>query len=441
MNAATLCGVPARNMVRLAMVAVAVWAIRSRAEYTEVMDSGGPVMNCRDFGLADDGGKANQSVVVQKAIDDLAAQGGGRLVVPKGTYRLSGVYLKSNVHMLIEKDTVIKPYWPKGTKVVVFILDVQHATNWRELTPGQAKQYIENVSIRGLGGRFIVDYSDRGRQKDEGIRAVMGKMVRNFLISDMDVRDSFTVHCGITLSPTYSFAKDVKEWAVSRATDGTIRNCRIFDASPGYGLAQLHGAQTVHFKDIYAKGGVALRLETGAVGPQTAVYDITAENVTCENGRCAVMFGPHSAMNGAVNVDGVTAISCTYAVSIGLGGVKKAQLEIEPDATEGVFADGSTVRNIRAVFGRKAQVKTHAMLHIPEEYYDDLDLRWEDKFFEGPSIGGVKDTTGGHYRVNIENVTLEGFKYNADKPVLTEKDARPGNRWDELRKWKDARGE
>lgn len=152
------------------------------------------------------------------------------------------------------------------------------------------------------------------------------------------------------------------------------------------------------------------------------------------------MFGPHSAMNGLVKVDGVWAKSCTYAVTMGKGGVKQAQLDIEPDASDGIFARGSYVKNIHAVFGKHAQVKTHAMLQIPEAYYDDVDLRWENKFFEGPSIGGVKDATEGHYQISIENVSLEGFEYNADKPVLTPKDFRPGKWGKELRKWKDARG-
>ena len=63
-----------------------------------------------DYSLVDDGAKTNQSALLQKAINDVAAAGGGRLILPKGTYRFAKVYLKSNVHLLIEKDTVIKPY-------------------------------------------------------------------------------------------------------------------------------------------------------------------------------------------------------------------------------------------------------------------------------------------------------------------------------------------
>lgn len=427
------------NAIFKAAVPLMFFCAVGYAEYTETLSPDSPLINLKEeCGLRDDQAASNQSAVFQRAIDRLAAEGGGRIVVPKGTYRLSSVRLRSNIHLLIDAGTVIRPDWPAGTKVVVFSLDAERPQNRKKWTEEDRRAYIENVSIRGVGGPFTIDYSDREYRKGEGSRGFLVKMAKNFLIENVDIRDNYTTYCGITLSPTD--AKDISGWTVSRATDGTVRNCRIFHASPGYGLTQLHGAQSVHFENLYAEGGVTLRLETGAVGPQTGVFDISARNITNENGRCALMLGPHSARNGVVTADGVVAISSAYAVSVGKGGVKKAQLKINPDATDGIFAAGSCVRNITAVFGRTAQVKTHDILSIPEEYYPDLKLRWFNKFFEAPSIGGVKNETGGHYTVAIENVTLKGFKHNADKPILTEKDIRPGNKFEEIKKWKEKHG-
>lgn len=411
----------------------------ARAEYTETMDPRGYTRNLKkDFKLKDDGAQSDQSAIFQEAIDQVASRGGGCLIVPKGMYRLAGINLRSNIHLLIDAGTVIKPYWPAGTKTVVFNMDAERPSK-KGMTEKQEQAYIENVSIRGVGGPFVIDYSDRVYKKGEGVRGIITKMVRNFLIENMDVKDNYTTYCGITLTPMQT-KYDSSKWEVSRSTDGTVRNCRIFNASPGYGLTQLHGAQSVHFENLYAEGGVTLRMETGAVGDKTAIYDITAKNITCENGRCAVMFGPHSAMNGVVKVDGVLAKSCTYAVQMGKGGVKAAELKKNPDAVDGIFAEGTSVKNIHAVFGMTAQVKTHALMEIPEEYYKDLNLRWFGKFFEAPSIGAVRDSTDGHYHVDIENVTMEGFKYNADKPILTDEDVRPGKWADALKQWKAATG-
>ena len=85
------------------------WSSPLTAAYVETMNPHGPRKDLRrDFGLIDDNAEHNQSAKLQKAIDTIAEEGGGRLFLPKGTYRLSEIYLKSNVHLLIEKDTVIK---------------------------------------------------------------------------------------------------------------------------------------------------------------------------------------------------------------------------------------------------------------------------------------------------------------------------------------------
>ena len=106
-----------QQKLTLCLITLAGWAVTAWAEYTETMNPKGLTKNLKsDYGLADDKAKANQSETFQKAINELAASGGGRLIVPKGTYRLAGVRLKSNIHLLIEKGTVIKPYWPKVTK-------------------------------------------------------------------------------------------------------------------------------------------------------------------------------------------------------------------------------------------------------------------------------------------------------------------------------------
>ena len=73
------------QLALLSIIAIS-FAITANAEYTETMDPGGPTKNVgTDYGLVDDNAKANQSEILQKAIDDVAAAGGGRLILPKGT--------------------------------------------------------------------------------------------------------------------------------------------------------------------------------------------------------------------------------------------------------------------------------------------------------------------------------------------------------------------
>lgn len=207
-------------------------------------------------------------------------------------------------------------------------------------------------------------------------------MVKNFYVSDIDIKDNYSVYCGMTFSPSKSDNLDVSDWEVSRPTNGTVRNSRIFKASPGYGLAQFHGAKSLHFEDMFAVGGVTMRFETGALGPHNGVFDVTGKNIVNKDGRAAVMLGPHSAKNGIVKMEDITSIGSTVAVTIGMGGVK----EEDVDGTPGYFTKGTSVKNIHAIFGTQAQLKKHALLALAEEYYESLKLWPDNKFYDSPSI-------------------------------------------------------
>ena len=60
---------------------------------------------------------------IQGAIDQLAAQGGGRLILPKGTYRTGAIHMKNGVELhLAEEETVLQfiPEEPEKNYPVVF---------------------------------------------------------------------------------------------------------------------------------------------------------------------------------------------------------------------------------------------------------------------------------------------------------------------------------
>jgi len=389
----------------------------SQAAYEETMEPNGLTRNLQtDFGLVDDQAQHNQSDILQKAIDDLSAKGGGRLILPKGTYRFAGVYLNSNVHLLIEKDTVIKPYWPEGTKTVVFTLDGGRDTE---------SSHIENVSIRGLGGKFMVNYSDRGSVAGEGIRTINCRQVKNFLLSDIYIKDSFTTYCAVIFTPAKD--TDARNREVFRPTDGLVKNLESTNSSPGYGLVQMHAGESIHFENLKAiGGGVTFRLETGAGGHNGGVYNITAKNLYCENGSTAVLLGPHKAQNGVVKIDGVTVKSCAFAVTMGPGYVEARNKE-DKNYKPGIFANGTTVKNVHAIFGTNAAISLKGLSNVPEEYLKELRFDENDrklKRVRGPSVGVVMNRTAGSWNPIIENVTSEGFKYNKGIMKIDEKQPR-----------------
>lgn len=393
----------------LMMMAMVVFAPAAKAAYKETMDPDGLTKNMKtDFGLVDDNAKSNQSDLLQKAINELSSQGGGRLIIPKGTYCFANVCLNSDVHLLIERDTVIKPYWPEGDKVVVFNL-TKYAASKRDSK--SLEGHIENVSIRGLGGSFIIDYSNRGRHAPGGIRAINCRQVRNFLLSDIYIKDSWTTYCAVIFTPAR--AKDAREWKVFRPTDGLVRNLKSTNSSSGYGLVQMHAGDTIHFENLSTtNGGVTFRLETGAGAENGGIDNITAKNIYCENGLSAALLGPHKSQNGVVVIDGVIAKSCATGVQMGPGFIEKRNLG-NPNYKQGKFADGTTIKNVHVIFGTNAPIALKSLGSIPEEYLKDL--RWEksaNNRLRGPSIAAVRDSTSDSWNPIIENVTSEGFKYN-----------------------------
>lgn len=63
--------------------------------------------NVRDFGAKGDGVTLD-TAAIQAAVDDVAAAGGGEVVVPRGRYRTGSIYLKSNVDFNVTEGAVVE---------------------------------------------------------------------------------------------------------------------------------------------------------------------------------------------------------------------------------------------------------------------------------------------------------------------------------------------
>jgi polygalacturonase len=60
-----------------------------------------------DYGAVNDG-KTINTLAIQSAIDKCSTEGGGVLVVPKGTFLTGAIFLKKGVNLFIEKEGVLK---------------------------------------------------------------------------------------------------------------------------------------------------------------------------------------------------------------------------------------------------------------------------------------------------------------------------------------------
>ncbi len=126
----------------------------------------------KDFGVIGDG-KTLNSLALQKAIDFCASQGGGKIVLPKGEYVLGTVFLKSNVHIVIEKGAFILgalsfyDYQPEEKIEYPLYQDSSHSYFHCSMFVGIG---CENISITGAGKIDMRSVWDEDGVRGEAIK-------------------------------------------------------------------------------------------------------------------------------------------------------------------------------------------------------------------------------------------------------------------------------
>ncbi|MFI3305568.1 MAG: glycosyl hydrolase family 28-related protein [Rikenellaceae bacterium] len=356
-------------------------------------------------------GYDDQSTKIQSAIDEISTNGGGILYFPSGTYLFAEVYMASNVHIIASKDAIFKPYWATNEKAV----------NMLYFGPKvEADGHLVNCSIRceSDGEKFTVDYShlnpDHSGEKGDGdndynIRFIVVRAVKNFLISDIKILDNRTKYCGVIFSSVKSADRANDE--VICGTDGTIRDVAIYDANVGYGMCQLHAAKNLLFENLYADGGVSLRLEVDSGGVFEGLFDICARNIVSEEGYTAVLMAPHEIHNGTIRIDGVTSIGSMYGVLMREGFIEAAD-QGDDTLTNGTYASDSEIQNVHATSALTAQIN-----RLDTWVYDSsvlkqitaIDNYSNIVYYTGPSLAPVYDETKDSYTVTVQGVTQEGF--------------------------------
>lgn len=138
---------------------VVVPAIRSFAQ--EVFR---PTVNVRDYGAVGDG-VVNDTAAIQRAEDAVAAQGGGVVWVPAGTYKAAGIRLDSNVEITGEPGATLKhPDGHSGgniisSRVVMKKGSIVEGSNMLTVPDTQGVVPGAMIAIRGAGGASTVQAS------------------------------------------------------------------------------------------------------------------------------------------------------------------------------------------------------------------------------------------------------------------------------------------
>ena len=111
-----------------------------------------------DYNIVTYGAKADTTVLstaaLQRAVDECAAAGGGRVVVPSGSYKTGSIVLKSNVHLYLEEgatlygSTRLEDYQPMKSDYVslrtqtttIQLIYADGVRRWFELGRGRGRR-------------------------------------------------------------------------------------------------------------------------------------------------------------------------------------------------------------------------------------------------------------------------------------------------------------
>lgn len=109
----------------------------------------------RDFRITDHGGvgdgKSDAQPAFARAIDACTAAGGGRVVVPAGTWWVAGpIHLKSNVHLHLEEGSTIR-FSPEAKHYLPLVLTRWEGTELYNYSPMIYAYQATNVAITGRG--------------------------------------------------------------------------------------------------------------------------------------------------------------------------------------------------------------------------------------------------------------------------------------------------
>ena len=145
------------------------------------------------YGAINDG-KTLATTSIQKAIDECAKLGGGVVTFKPGTYLMGSIFLKSNVHLKIDKDVLIKgsTSFDDYPEIETRIAGIE--MKWPAALINVINQ--KNVAITGNGkvdaqGKFCWDkyWAMRKEYEPKGLRWIVdydAKRVRTFLVQSSE---------------------------------------------------------------------------------------------------------------------------------------------------------------------------------------------------------------------------------------------------------------
>ncbi|NIJ44838.1 hypothetical protein FHR24_001277 [Wenyingzhuangia heitensis] len=361
----------------------------------------------------------NDSENLQNAIDFISDNGGGKLTIPAGNYSFAEVFLKSNVHLEIDANAIIRPAEIESKRNRNYAIF--------KVTNDASSTLVENVSICGVNGNFVVDLRETATDF-LNIRIIQSYNVSNFKYSNITVQDNFSKFSTLEFNGVKIGDR------VYGPRKGVIKNIDLYNSDYGYGVVQLQLAKELLFKNLYGQGGATLRIEThNKVLRELGTYDLVDEiygrDIRSENGNSAVMLSPHFIDQGKVDIRGITSIGSGFAVRINKGFASPE--EAEEGLGAGSFSSSSIIRDVSASFSiDKAQIKPKHYNYMPCSLREHISSEPISDFphgdsYNGPSIAAVLYTP--NYTIDIREKDISTVGFSDGLEIVTDEDLKNDN--------------
>ncbi|MGF7140637.1 glycoside hydrolase family 28 protein [Roseimarinus sediminis] len=335
-------------------------------------------LNIMDYG-ADNTGKTNVKTMIDKAIDELAKEGGGTLYFPAGIYLTGPIHMKSNITLNLDAGAVLK-FSDNFDDYLPMIPSRWEGTNVNNFSPLIYAWEAENISIVGRGqidgqGKAWWDFHHTLYAKPKDYQS---KWQQLFHEANPDVlkpdipgmidrgfcRPPFIqfLHCnnirieGITITNSPFWTVN-PQYCQNVTIDGvTIIN----PDSPNTDGINPESCKNVHIANCYVSVGddcITLKSGKDRDGRKTAVpcENITITNCTLLEGHGAVVIG--SEMSG--DVKKVTISNCVFE------GTDRG-IRIKSARGRGGVVEDITVSNIVVKNLKKEAIKLNMQYHTTE---------------------------------------------------------------------------
>jgi alpha-L-rhamnosidase len=367
-------------------------------------------------------GKILNTIGIQQAIDELAREGGGALVIPPGKFLSGAIFLKPGVSLHLEKDAVllgstnVEDYPGMPTRI-------EGATNfWR---PALLNAFdCDHLRITGEGtiqggGKPFWDEFWRRRKADPNVTNLAVERPRNIFIRDsndvvirgISLRESgfWNLHLYRCRNVTVEHV-DIRTPAMSPSTDGididscqdvTIRGCYI----------------SVDDDNIAIKGTKGPLADQDKDSPANERIHIV--NCTFGHGHAAVTLGSE-----ACHVKGVLVENCRIEDPAELASANSwcntclVKMKIRPD----------TPHHYEDIHFRNVTLNTIGNFISIEPWMQFFSLKGHaepSQLVENITVENVSGAArgfgivAGPPRCTIRNVTLRNIDLKLDKPEVT----------------------